>query len=161
MLFSFTFTEEAKALYDSEALANFYPERATPFAAAFDLRALKKEYIYSGDISMISTGIMAAIPEGYFGMIVPRSGQVFKKGLTVANSPGIVDADYRGEIKVLLHKFALEGEQGEIHWIAAGERIAQMLIMKHESTNAMLVSAHSFAELQTLRGSGGFGSTGS
>ncbi|MDO5726708.1 MAG: dUTP diphosphatase [Bowdeniella nasicola] len=98
------------------------------------------------------TGIAVAIPHGYVGLIHPRSGLAYRQGLTVLNTPGTIDAGYRGEIRVLLYN----ADSGTTIRLAAGERIAQLVIVP-----VALPSFHEVSTLdQTDRGSGGFGSTG-
>ena len=100
---------------------------------------------------MIATGLFMELPAGYEAQIRPRSGLAFKNGITVLNSPGTIDADYRGEIKVLLVNLSNKN-----FVIKSGERIAQMVIAKHE--NVVWTAQDSLEE--TERGAGGFGSTG-
>lgn len=103
---------------------------------------------------LIPTGIFIELPLGYEAQIRPRSGLAFKYGISIVNSPGTVDADYRGEIKVLLVNLSKEK-----FVIQSGERIAQMVVAKHERVNWKEVKT--IEELsQTERGSGGYGSTG-
>ena len=104
--------------------------------------------------SLIPTGIHIELPLGYEAQIRPRSGLAFKQGISIVNSPGTVDADYRGEIKVLLVNLSKEKVR-----IQRGERIAQMVVAKHERVEWKQVE--SLEELsETERGSGGYGSTG-
>ncbi len=100
---------------------------------------------------MVPTGLYIELPEGFEAQVRPRSGLAAKKGVTVLNSPGTVDADYRGEIKVIM--INLSEEDFEIH---SGDRIAQMIIARHE--RAVLIQTNSLNETQ--RGAGGFGHTG-
>jgi dUTP pyrophosphatase len=100
---------------------------------------------------LIATGLFMELPAGYEAQIRPRSGLAFKNGITVLNSPGTIDADYRGEIKVLLVNLSNKN-----FVIKSGERIAQMVIAKHE--NAVWTTQEFLKE--TERGAGGFGSTG-
>lgn len=101
--------------------------------------------------ALISTGIYLEIPEGFEAQIRPRSGLALKQGLTVLNSPGTIDADYRGEIKVILVNLS-----GEEQIIQDGDRVAQMIVAKHEKVEWLPVSELS----ETKRGSGGYGHTG-
>lgn len=129
------------------------PEYATPGAAGMDLRAFLDEPVtlQSLERRMIPTGIYLEIPQGFEAQVRPRSGLAAKNGLTCLNSPGTVDSDYRGELKVILVNL---GRDEQI--IQNGDRIAQMVFCKVE--NAILEDA---AELNdTKRGSGGFGHTG-
>ena len=100
---------------------------------------------------MIPTGLYTEIPAGYEAQIRPRSGLAFKHGIGIVNSPGTIDADYRGEIKVLLINFSDQNFE-----INPGDRIAQMVVAKHETVNWNPVDALE----ETKRGEGGFGHTG-
>ena len=129
------------------------PVYATPQSAGMDLRANIDEPItlHPMERRLIPTGLHIALPEGYEAQIRPRSGLALKHGLTVLNSPGTIDADYRGEIGVLLINLS---QQDFV--INDGERIAQMIIARHEQTDFVVVE-----ELdQTERGEGGYGHTG-
>jgi len=130
-----------------------YPSYATPQSAGVDLRADVEEPVVLPPMgrAMIPTGLYIAIPEGYEAQVRPRSGLAAKKGITVLNSPGTIDADYRGEIKVILVNLSLVD-----FVVERGERIAQMVFARHE--RAEWVPAESLEE--TERGAGGFGSTG-
>jgi len=135
---------------------NEMPAYATEGSAGFDLRANldTKIVLGPGEIKLIPTGLFMEIPFGYEGQVRTRSGLALKRGLTVLNSPGTVDSDYRGEVGVILinHTVVLQT-------IEHGERIAQMVISKHET--AWIESVESLEELaSTDRGQGGFGSTG-
>jgi dUTP pyrophosphatase len=101
---------------------------------------------------LVKTGLFIEIPVGYEAQVRPRSGLALKNGITVLNSPGTIDADYRGELKVLLINLS-----NTSFIINDGERIAQMVIAKHEQINWMEVTSMN----ETDRGSGGFGHTGS
>ncbi|MFN4233442.1 MAG: dUTP diphosphatase [Bacteroidia bacterium] len=129
------------------------PEYATEASAGLDLRANIASPIILKPLerALISTGLFIELPVGFEAQIRPRSGLAFKQGITVLNSPGTIDADYRGEIKVLLVN--LSNENFEIN---DGERIAQMVIAKHERAAWHCVE---YLE-ETKRGEGGFGSTG-
>ncbi len=133
--------------------SNELPSYSTPLSAGMDLRANLEEAIELQPLErkLIPTGIFIELPQGYEAQIRPRSGLAFKHGIGVLNSPGTIDADYRGEIKVILvnlsnDKFIIEN----------GERICQMVIAKHESISWEEVELLS----ETQRGSGGFGHTG-
>ena len=129
------------------------PVYATPQSAGMDLRANIDEPItlHPMERLLIPTGLHIALPEGYEAQIRPRSGLALKHGLTVLNSPGTIDADYRGEIGVLLINLS---QQDFV--INDGERIAQMIIARHEQADFVVVE-----ELdQTERGEGGYGHTG-
>ena len=129
------------------------PEYKTPGAAGLDLCSSSEETIIikSFESKLVPTNLILEIPEGYEGQIRPRSGLAFKKKVTVLNSPGTIDSDYRGEVGVLLINFGKEDFE-----INFGDRIAQLVIAKHES--AQLIEAELVSE--THRGEGGYGSTG-
>ncbi len=129
------------------------PQYATELSAGMDLRANIEQSIVLKPLErkLIPTGLFIELPEGYEAQIRPRSGLALKKGITVLNSPGTVDADYRGEIGVIL--INLSNEDFEI---ADGERICQMVIAKHEHISWQEVEILS----ETERGEGGFGHTG-
>lgn len=129
------------------------PHYATSASAGVDLRANITEPIEVDSLEkvIVPTGLFIELPIGYEAQVRPRSGLAFKHGITVLNSPGTIDADYRGEIKVILvnlskDKFKIEN----------GERIAQMVIAAHEQAEWVEVEELN----ETERGSGGFGSTG-
>lgn len=129
------------------------PSYETAMSAGVDLRANTETSVTLQPLerALIATGLFIELPQGYEAQIRPRSGLAAKRGITVLNSPGTIDADYRGEIKVLLINLS-----GEVATIEAGERIAQMVIAKHERA----VWNESAVLNETERGSGGFGSTG-
>ena len=129
------------------------PSYATPQSAGVDLKANISESLTLQPLqrALVPTGLHIALPAGFEAQVRPRSGLAAKHGITVLNTPGTVDADYRGEIKVILVN--LSGEPFEI---VPGERIAQMVIARHEQ-----VEWEQVQELDaTERGAGGFGSTG-
>lgn len=133
---------------------NAMPGYETVNSAGMDLRA----YLPDGEVVikpmqrvLVPTGLFMEIPVGYEGQVRPRSGLAIKSGITVLNSPGTIDADYRGEVKVILinlsdHDFVIK----------SGDRIAQLVIAKHEQPEVVEVQTLS----ETERGSGGFGHTG-
>ncbi|MFT5619026.1 MAG: dUTP pyrophosphatase [Arenicella sp.] len=129
------------------------PAYATELSAGMDLRAVLEEDVVltSLERKLIPTGLFIELPASYEAQIRPRSGLAYKHGLTVLNSPGTVDADYRGEIRVLLVNLSKEP-----FTVKNGERIAQMIIAKHEQINWEEVEVLS----ETERGAGGYGSTG-
>ena len=129
------------------------PAYATPQSAGMDLRANLSEPVTLHPLErrLIPTGLHIALPEGYEAQVRPRSGLALKHGLTVLNTPGTIDADYRGEIGVVLINLSQED-----FVINDGERIAQMVIARHEQGDFVLVE-----ELDaTERGEGGYGHTG-
>lgn len=129
------------------------PSYETLASAGMDLRAAIQEPICLQPLAraLVKTGLFIELPIGYEAQVRPRSGLALKKGITVLNSPGTVDADYRGEIGVILVNLS-----SEPFVIENGERIAQMVITKHERAEWNQVDALS----ETERGAGGFGSTG-
>lgn len=129
------------------------PEYATELSAGLDLRANIDEPIVLASLqrALVPTGLFIALPEGFEAQIRPRSGLAAKKGITVLNSPGTIDADYRGEIKVILVNLSQEP-----FVIEDGERIAQMVVARHEQVQWEPVEVLD----DTDRGAGGFGSTG-
>ncbi|QNM85017.1 dUTP diphosphatase [Polaribacter pectinis] len=129
------------------------PNYETEGAAGMDLRANISEAITLKPLerAIVKTGLFIALPVGFEAQVRPRSGLAAKKGITVLNSPGTVDADYRGEIGVILVNLS-----NEDFIVNDGERIAQLIIAKHERVNWKEVEVLS----ETERGSGGFGSTG-
>ena len=129
------------------------PHYSTPTSAGMDLRANIDEAISLKPLerTIVKTGIFMELPIGYEAQVRPRSGLAFKKGIMVLNSPGTIDADYRGEVGVILVNLS-----SEEFVIEDGERIAQMVIAKHEKVNWEQVE---FLD-ETERGAGGFGHTG-
>ncbi len=132
---------------------NPLPHYATEAAAGMDLRANNETPITLAPMQrvMVPTGLYIELPIGYEAQIRPRSGLAIKHGLSIPNSPGTIDADYRGEINILLINL---GQEPFV--IRKGERIAQMIIAKYEQVQWELVSTLS----ETERGAGGFGHTG-
>lgn len=129
------------------------PEYATEYSAGLDLRAFIDQDITLKplDRTLVPTGLFIALPKGYEAQIRPRSGLAFKHGLTVLNSPGTIDADYRGEIKVILVNLS-----NDEFVIKDGERICQMVVAAH----AQVEWEQSDSLDDTQRGAGGFGHTG-
>lgn len=129
------------------------PFYATAQSAGMDLRANLDEPVTLKPLErrLIPTGLHIALPEGYEAQVRPRSGLALKKGVTVLNSPGTIDADYRGEIGVLLINLSQEE-----FVVNDGERIAQMVVAKHETAGFLQVDALD----DTERGEGGYGHTG-
>ena len=133
--------------------AHALPNYETGASAGMDLRANISEPITLQPLerSIVKTGLFIELPVGFEAQVRPRSGLAAKKGITVLNAPGTVDADYRGEIGVILVNLS-----NEAFTIENGERVAQLVITKHERAEWVEVEALS----DTLRGAGGFGSTG-
>ena len=141
---------EVKVINRSEhALPNY----ETALSAGMDLRANIESDIELKSLErvLVPTGLFIALPKGAEAQIRPRSGLAYKYGLTVLNSPGTIDADYRGEIKVLLVNLSAEP-----FVVRSGERVAQMVIAKHEQISWSEVEILD----ETVRGAGGFGHTG-
>ena len=130
---------------------NDLPEYETPGAAGLDVRANADFYIHPGAIQLVPTGLFVEIPPGYEIQVRPRSGLALKHGITVLNSPGTIDSDYRGEIGVILINHGKEPFD-----ISPGDRIAQLVLCKVERIEWDVNSALT----GTFRGKKGFGSTG-
>jgi dUTP pyrophosphatase len=132
---------------------NTLPAYETLHAAGMDLRAELEETISLKPMErkLIPTGLYIELPEGFEAQIRPRSGLAFKYGIGIVNSPGTIDADYRGEIKVLLINFS-----DQVFEVNSGDRIAQMIIARHEKANWEQVEELN----ETTRGVGGYGHTG-
>ena len=128
------------------------PQYAHPGDAGADLTAAEAVVLEPGQRATVGTGVSIALPDGYVAFVVPRSGLAMKHGITIVNSPGTVDAGYRGEIRITL----LTTDSSEAYPVAVGDRIAQLIVMP--------VSRARFVPVETLpgshRGAGGFGSTG-
>jgi dUTP pyrophosphatase len=133
--------------------SNPLPAYATSGSSGMDLRANLQEPVILKPLerSLIPTGLFIELPEGFEAQVRPRSGLAIKQGLTCLNSPGTVDADYRGELKVIIINLSNEEQH-----INHGDRIAQMVIQKVEQVEWLLVQDIS----ETQRGTGGFGHTG-
>lgn len=133
---------------------DYFPQRGSSSAAGYDLKAcLEEDEILIGPhhTKKIKTGIKIAIPEHYCGLILPRSGLASKEGLRPANTPGLIDSDYRGDIIVALHN-----DSNETKKVTKGERIAQLVIIPYMAINFCPVENLD----ETDRGIQGFGSTG-
>jgi dUTP pyrophosphatase len=128
------------------------PRYARPDDAGLDLYAARDAALEAGERAIVETGVAVAIPPGWAGLVLPRSGLALRQGVTVLNAPGLIDAGYRGEIKVLLINHGRERAA-----VRRGDRIAQLVIQP--------VGRAALVEAETLppsdRGAGGFGSTGS
>ena len=129
------------------------PKYSTAYSAGMDLRANINEEIslLPQDRILVKTGLHLEIPQGYEAQVRPRSGLALKNGITVLNSPGTIDADYRGEVGVVLINHSKD-----IFYINNGDRIAQLVFAKHEQATLVQVSVLDESE----RSEGGFGSTG-
>lgn len=129
------------------------PTRAHPGDAGLDLYALEACVLQPGERASVPTGIAIAIPEGHAGLVLPRSGLAARNGIALVNAPGLIDAGYRGEIRVLL----LNTDRQEACRIAPGDRIAQLVVARVELAEPTAVDGLD----ATVRGDAGFGSSGS
>jgi dUTP pyrophosphatase len=128
------------------------PTRAHPGDAGLDLYSIEEAHLGPGERWSVGTGIAIEVPEGHAGLILPRSGLAREHGITLVNSPGLIDAGYRGEVRILL----LNTDPAEVVRIEAGARIAQLVLTPVAASAPVEV-----AELgESSRGDGGFGSTG-
>ena len=128
------------------------PTRAHDGDAGFDLYAAESARLEPGQRAAVGTGIAVAIPDGHAGLVLPRSGLAAKHGITLVNAPGLIDAGYRGEVRVLL----LNTDSAEPFDVAPGDRIAQLMVTPFAAPD--LVELESLD--RTVRGAGGFGSSG-
>jgi dUTP pyrophosphatase len=133
--------------------ANDLPAYETIHSAGMDLRADLESQVMLNPMErkLIPTGLFIELPEGFEAQIRPRSGLAFKYGISIVNSPGTIDADYRGEIKVLLINLSTEPFA-----VNSGDRIAQMIVSRHEKVSWQAVEVLN----ETSRGAGGYGHTG-
>lgn len=128
------------------------PHRATEHAAGYDIRSSERDFdLASGEIRLVSTGLIMELPEDVECQVRPRSGLALKHGITLPNSPGTIDPDYRGELRVILQNTGSEPFRVE-----RGERIAQLVFQRFLAPEPVEVDDLS----ETERGAGGFGSTG-
>ncbi len=148
----FRFTDPAAAAGDEAAKALLTPRRQSPGAAGLDLVAAAPAILAPGGRALIPTGVAVEIPPGYEGQVRPRSGLALKHGVTCLNSPGTVDADYRGEVGVVLVNHGQDPFE-----VTRGLRVAQLVV----AAVAMLPLVEAAALGDSDRGAGGFGSTGS
>jgi dUTP pyrophosphatase len=128
------------------------PTRAHDGDAGYDLYAVEAATIAPGERASVGTGIAVAIPDGWAGLVLPRSGLAARHGITLPNAPGLIDSGYRGEVRVLL----LNTDSREPFGVAPGDRIAQLLLVRHEAPELFEVESLE----DTVRGAGGFGSSG-
>jgi dUTP pyrophosphatase len=128
------------------------PSYSHPGDAGADLVAAEAVHLEPGERALVATGVRIALPEGYAAFVVPRSGLAAKHGISIVNSPGTVDAGYRGEIKVSL----INTDIRSAYDVAVGDRIAQLIIMP--VTRAVFIPVEELSD--SARGDGGFGSTG-
>lgn len=128
------------------------PVRAHPGDAGYDLFAAEAASLGPGERASVGTGIAIAVPDGCAGLVLPRSGLAARHGITLPNSPGLIDAGYRGELRVLL----LNTDPAATFEVSVGDRIAQLVLVRLEPAEVEEVAALD----ETARGGGGFGSTG-
>ena len=128
------------------------PAPAHPGDAGYDLRAAEAARIEPGARASVGTGVALEIPDGWAGLVLPRSGLAARHGIALVNSPGLIDSGYRGEVRVLL----LNTDRDETFGVEVGDRIAQLVLVAHAAPE--LDEAPELAE--STRGPGGFGSTG-
>jgi dUTP pyrophosphatase len=128
------------------------PTRAHHGDAGYDLYATEAVRLGPGERASVGTGIAVAIPDGWAGLVLPRSGLAARHGITLPNAPGLIDSGYRGEVRVLL----LNTDPSESFDVAPGDRIAQLLLVRHEEPEVVEVASLD----ETARGAGGFGSSG-
>ena len=128
------------------------PSRAHDGDAGYDLYAVEAATLGPGERASLGTGIAVAIPDGWAGLVLPRSGLASRHGITIPNAPGLIDSGYRGEVRVLL----LNTDPREPFEVAVGDRIAQLLLVRHEAPEVLEVESLD----ETVRGAGGFGSSG-
>jgi dUTP pyrophosphatase len=129
------------------------PARTRAGDAAYDLACVEPFTLAPGERAMVPTGIAVAIPPGLAGLVLPRSGLAFKHGIACVNAPGLIDPNYRGELRVILINHGAEPFHAE-----AGDRIAQLLLVPYASPE--LVAVDALADGGDDRGTGGFGSSG-
>lgn len=130
------------------------PTRGHPGDAGLDLRSVEARRLEPGERAMLATGLVVEIPTGHAGLVLPRSGLAAEHGITLVNAPGLIDAGYRGEIRVLL----LNTDRSAAHEIAVGDRIAQLLVVAFAALSPVAADILGGSD---GRGEGGFGSTGS
>jgi dUTP pyrophosphatase len=128
------------------------PSRAHHGDAGYDLYAVEHATLAPGGRASVGTGIAVAIPDGWAGLVLPRSGLAARHGIMIPNAPGLIDSGYRGEVRVLL----LNTDRTEAFEVAPGDRIAQLLLVRHEAPEVLEVDSLD----ETVRGIGGFGSSG-
>jgi dUTP pyrophosphatase len=128
------------------------PRYAHPGDAGLDLHAAQDIRLAPGERGVVGTGLAVAIPDGYVGLVAPRSGTAVRAGLSMVNTPGIVDSGYRGEVRIIL----INLDRSEPIEISRGDRVAQMVVVPVASVD--VVEADELSE--SLRGEGGFGSSG-
>lgn len=130
------------------------PERAHAGDAGYDLRSVEEVDLAPGGRALVRTGISVAIPDGYAGLVLPRSGLAVRHGISLVNTPGLIDSGYRGEIQVPL----INHDRRERFRIEAGTRIAQLVLVR--AATAAFTEVESLESSSDGRGEGGFGSSG-
>jgi dUTP pyrophosphatase len=128
------------------------PARAHAGDAGLDLRACEELTIGPGERAIVPTGLAVEIPEDHAGIVAPRSGLALRHGISIVNTPGVIDAGYRGEVQVIL----LNTDRNAVFTVEPGMRIAQLLVLPVAPVEVVEVTALS----ETMRGAGGFGSSG-
>ena len=128
------------------------PAYAHPGDAGADLRTTVDVHLAPGERALVPTGIALALPEGYVGLVHPRSGLAARHGVSIVNTPGTIDAGYRGEVKVLLVNL----DRAETVELSRGDRVAQLVVQRVEQASFVEVDALP----ESVRGAGGYGSTG-
>ena len=128
------------------------PSRAHEGDAGYDLYAAEAAVLEPGARASVGTGVAIELPDGCAGLVLPRSGLAARHGIALVNAPGLIDAGYRGEVRVLL----LNTDRDQAFSIAVGDRIAQLVIVRHESPELEQVASLG----ESARGAGGFGSSG-
>jgi dUTP pyrophosphatase len=141
-----------KLRYTRLSAAAIAPTRAHHGDAGYDLHACEGATVHAGARASVGTGIALEIPEGWAGLVLPRSGLAARHGITLTNAPGLIDAGYRGEVRVLL----LNTDPQEDFEVKPGDRIAQLMLVRHSAPD--LEESDTLAE--SVRGGSGFGSTG-
>lgn len=130
------------------------PSRAHAGDAGYDLASAESVTLAPGERALVGTGIAVAIPEGYAGLVLPRSGLAVRHGISLVNAPGLIDSGYRGEIRIPL----INHDRRESFEVEPGMTIAQLLLVR--AADALFVAVESLSESSDGRGEGGFGSSG-
>lgn len=130
------------------------PAKAHDGDAGYDLSSVEEVALAPGERALVATGVALAIPEGYAGLVLPRSGLAVRHGVSLVNAPGLIDSGYRGEVKVPL----INHDRDESFTVEPGMRVAQLLLVR--AAEAVFVAVQSLEESADGRGEGGFGSSG-
>lgn len=131
------------------------PSRAHAGDAGYDLASAESAVLAPGERALVGTGVAVAIPEGYAGLVLPRSGLAVRHGVSLVNAPGLIDSGYRGELRIPL----INHDRRESFAVEPGMRIAQLVLVR--AADAGFVAVESLSESADGRGEGGFGSSGS